>query len=326
MIILKNKILFQPYSPILYWGYEYLRTATKGIVFTIVSALIYGFTPILARIAYDGGSNGVTMTFLRAALSLPVMGIIMKAMRISFALTRGQLRDLMLAVGLGSTSTTILLYVSYSYIPVGMATTLHFIYPVLVSLGCVFFFREKLRASTMLALITSTAGVFLTAGKLQIDASTTGIVLSVLSGFTFAYYVVCLDKSELRKLHYFKLSFYTCVVVAIVSGLYGTFTGTLTFELTPKAWLYSWIVSLFVSVGAVTLLQLGIKYTGAATASILSTFEPITSVLLGVLILGETLSLSKAAGVSCIIASVLVITLAAAKTPAASLENERLAA
>ena len=303
-----------------------LRTVTKGILFTIISALIYGFTPILARIAYDGGSNGVTMTFLRAVLSLPVMVIIMRVMHIPFALDKKQIRDLVLAVGAGSTSTTILLYVSYSYIPVGMATTLHFIYPVLVSLGCVLFFRERLHVSTIAALISSTLGVFLTAGKLQPGASTTGIALSVLSGFTFAYYIICLDKSELKKMHYFKLSFYTCLVVGIVSGLYGTATGTLTFALSPKAWLYSGIVSLFVSVGAVTLLQLGIKYTGGATASILSTFEPITSVILGVLILGETLPLHKSLGILCIIASVLVITVTTARAPSPQLKEKRLTA
>ena len=292
-----------------------MTSVTKGIVLVIGSALIYGFTPILARITYDGGSNGVTMTFLRAVLALPIVGIILKCMNVPFSVTRRQVCDLMVSVGIGSGVTTILLYLSYAYIPVGMATTLHFIYPVVVSVACAVFFREKMSAAVLFALAISIVGVVLTADRTSAGGGSTGMLLAVASGFTFAYYVIRLDKSDLRTMHFFKLSFYTCVTVGIVSGAYGLATNTLSFDLTAEAWTYSWIVSLCTSVGAVTMLQQGIRMTGATRASILSTFEPVTSVLLGALILQETLSLPKMIGGACIIASVLVITMTASSRP-----------
>lgn len=284
----------------------------KGVLYTIISAVIFGFTPILARITYDGGSNGVTMTFLRAVLFLPVMFVILKMMKIPVSVDRGELRDVFLACGLGAAVTTILLYVSYSYISVGMATTLHFIYPIVVSLGCVVFFGDKLTLAMLFALVSCSTGVVLSAGRLS-GGGLTGMILALASGVTFAGYMIYADKTALKQMHFFKLSFWLCVMLALFSGAYGLFSGTLTFALTPRAWCYSFIVSFFTSMGAVTLLQLGIKLTGATTASILSTFEPITSVVLGIAILGEEISLSKIAGCLCIIAGVIVVTFSKTK-------------
>ncbi len=284
----------------------------KGVLCTIASAVIFGFTPILTRITYDGGANGVTMTFLRAVLFLPAMFLCLKVLNIPVSVDRRELRDVFLACGMGAATTTILLYASYAYISVGMATTLHFIYPVVVSLVCVLFFKDRLSPATAFALVSCFVGVLLVAGKFG-GGSAAGVFMALLSGVTFAYYMVYADKTALKEMHFFKLSFWLCIMLALFSGAFGLLSGTLTFSLTPKAWFYAFLVSFFTSMGAVTLLQLGIKLAGATTASILSTFEPITSVVLGVAVLGEELSPMKLAGCLCIIAGVLVITLLKAK-------------
>ncbi|MFR3751407.1 MAG: DMT family transporter [Enterocloster sp.] len=92
--------------------------------------------------------------------------------------------------------------------------------------------------------------------------------------------------------------FTLCLITGTICGLIGALTGTLSFHLTWTAWGFAVIVSFFVSVGAISLLQLGIRMTGPCTASILSTLEPITSVLLGVIILDEKLTFYK--GIGCI--------------------------
>ena len=291
--------------------------AGRGVLYTVLSAVIFGFTPILTRITYDGGANGVTMTFLRALLSLPVLIIILKFKRIPFALTSKEMTDLFFAGGVGAAVTTILLYMSYSHISVGLATTLHFIYPIAVSLGYVLFFRARMTLSTLSALLLCSVGVALAAGRVE-TVSVTGIVLALLSGITFAFYVVYTDMTELKYMHFFKLSFYLCLLATLFSGGYGIISGTLTFSLTPKAWFYAFIVSLFASVGGVTLLQIGIRLVGGTAAAILSTFEPITSVVLGVLILHEHISPLKVLGCSCIIMGVIIVALSKIKTSSAT--------
>lgn len=293
----------------------------KGAFFVIVSAVIFGSTPILARLAYDEGANAVTMVFLRAALALPFLFMVMKIRKIPFTTSLTEVRDLFLA-GLGAAVTTILIYSSYNYIPVGKAMALQFIYPTLVSLGCVVFYREKLTKFVLAALVLSTVGVFLFSDNLSFESmnngGSTGFLLAVSAGFSYAFYIVRVDKSSLRRIPAPKITFAVCLVAALCSGIYGGlgFGGGLALELSPRGWAYAWIVALSVSLVAVTFLQLGIKHTGATTAAILSTFEPITSVFFGAFFLGENLSFLKLIGCACIIVGVIIVTVGGSKNEA----------
>lgn len=288
----------------------------KGIIFTAASAVIFGFTPILARISYDGGANGITMTFLRCLLSLPVLFVILRVRGVSLKIEPAWRMPVAACGVFGAFATTVTLYMSYSYIPVGMATTLHFIYPVLVTAGCVLIFREGITTKKVLALLCGAAGTLLflenfssgTGGSTGI-----GIFLALLSGLFYSVHMVVMDKSGIKNMHYFKLSFYLCLSGAVLSGIYGGVTGQLTLHMTGQAWLFAFLVSVCTSVGAISLFQLGIRYTGASTAAILSTLEPITSVILGVLVLGEVFTARKIEGCLCILLSVVLIAAAGKK-------------
>ena len=131
-----------------------------GILYAVLAAMIYGFTPILARIAFDGGANGITVAFLRGSISLPVLFIILRYKKIP--LKPGRNWKLILLTGVfGTAFTTLLLYMSYSYISVGIATILHFVYPLLVSVACAVFFREKMNRWKITALILCSIGIFM---------------------------------------------------------------------------------------------------------------------------------------------------------------------
>lgn len=112
----------------------------KGIIFTIISAFVFGFTPILAKFTYDGGNNAVTLTFLRALLGIPFLYFGMKKNKTTMKITKREFFHFIGLSFLGIGITTTALYASYSYISVGMATTLHFIYPCVVYFICILFF------------------------------------------------------------------------------------------------------------------------------------------------------------------------------------------
>lgn len=285
-----------------------MSTYMKGICCTLLSAVIFGFTPILVRIAYDGGANSITITFLRAWLALPLLYVLIRRHHVPLRLEGFQVRRVLLLGIAGSCATTVCLYMSYDFISVGMATTLHFIYPILVSLGCVLFFHQHLRPFQLFSLILGCIGIT-TFMDLGIGGSFAGIALALVSGFFYAFHISYISVSGLQDMYFFKLSFYLCLITGTVCGLIGILSGTLAFHLTWTAWGFAAIVSFFVSVGAISLLQLGIRLTGPCTASILSTLEPITSVLLGVIILNERLTFIKGIGCILILGSVIVITL-----------------
>lgn len=159
-----------------------MSTYMKGICCTLLSAVIFGFTPILVRIAYEGGANSITITFLRAWLALPLLYALMHRRHIPLRLEDSQVKHVLLLGIVGSCATTVCLYMSYNFISVGMATTLHFIYPILVSLGCVLFFRQRLQTFQLFSLILGCIGIS-TFMDLSFGGSFAGIALALISGF-----------------------------------------------------------------------------------------------------------------------------------------------
>ena len=286
---------------------------TSGITAAFLSAFIFGFTPILGKLSYVGGSNGVTLSFLRAAFAIPVLFVLLKIKRIPVGITNREAADLFRVGLFGPAATTLLLYESYRYISIGMATMLHFIYPVIVTFASVLLFKSKVGVRKMIALLLGTTGVMLLFSGCD-DISTVGIVLALLSGLTYTWYMLGVEKTSLNKMHYFKLTFYFCMVSMVISGLFGLAMGMLTFKLTIESWVYSLLVSMFVAIGAITLFQFAITRIGATMTAILSTVEPITGVLLGAVILGEAITLTKAAGCILIFASTLLVMIATGRT------------
>lgn len=278
----------------------------SGIIAALLSAIIFGFTPILAKVAFAGGATGVTATFLRGALSLPFLFVTLRLMKIPLGL--GKDWPLVLGTGfIGVGLTTLLLYTSYTYIPVGMATTLHFTYPLLVSLASVVIFKERLTRIKILALVLCAVGISLFLEKGGVGL--VGIILALLSGITYTVYMLLIEKTSLGHYHYYKLTFYFNIAMALLAGGFGGVTGQLNLHLTPAAWTLCLLVALFTAFGALPLLQHGIKLAGASTAAILSTLEPITSVLLGALVLQEEVSAAKLIGCAIIIFSIFLTTL-----------------
>jgi drug/metabolite transporter (DMT)-like permease len=230
-------------------------------------------------------------------------------------LDAGKIIDIALLGVVGTSLTTILLYSSYNYIGVGLATTLHFVYPVISVVICALFFGESLSLWKLAALLCSVAGTMLSSGSRDFALSP-GIALALLSGCTYAFYIIFMDKTWIKNMDCFQLSFLLCSVMSITSGLFGGATGTLNFRMPLIAWAYSLAVSLLNSLGAIPLFQMGVRYVGGSTASILSTLEPITGLILSAVMIGERLSWPKVLGCALILISVWLISYAENKRDA----------
>lgn len=290
----------------------------NGAIFTILSAVTFGFAFTLAPMTYgDEGSNPVTLTFLRNFLSLPILFCILIYQKESIKVNKKQLKDLVLLSGLGTSITNLLMNMAFVYVDVGVVTTLHFVYPMFVTLGSLLFLREKLNPIKVIALLITTSGIgcfFLGADNSTSQNVWLGIVMALTSGITYAFYMIFIDKSGLKNLNPIKVTFYVAAVSSVVMLFYGTLTKSLVFEiLSPKAWVISAIFSVLCTVIALSLIQVGIKNTGPSTAAILSTFEPITSVVFGSLLLGESVTIIKVIACLLIFSGILVLAFAETK-------------
>ena len=289
---------------------------TKGIILTILSALLYGVTPVLASYTYDMGSNAQTLTFYRNLFVIPVAAAVMLVRRTGFTV-RGKQLLYFLPVGIMLTSTTVILYDSYQYVGIGVATTLHFLYPVFVAVICRVFFGERLGVVKTIALIAATAGVLCFMGNLQ-NAGITGILLASASGLTYAVYMSGMNKFGLKEEDPFKIAFYMALMGSVLMLIYNIPAKQIVFALPPAALLYTLVISLCTSFLGVMLLQIGIKYLSATTTAIFCLFEPVASSVCGVLFLGEGFSVMK------IIGSVVILPAAGALSAAGREDGRRV--
>ena len=278
----------------------------KGIIYILLGALIFGFAPILVKLSFEGGGNGITMVFLRSAIGLPFLAVIMIIKKIPFKIPKAMGKEILIAGAFGYGLTAILLNLSYNYIDVSLAVTLHYINPVLVMLGCSVIFREKLGSLKWIALAMGMTGIVFLLEAVH-TVSLLGITLSFLSGVSCAFYIIYLGLSNLKKLHFFTVTFYLCLIQGILAFGLGIATGDLTFNLTAMAWTYATIIAVMITIFGVTFFQLGIIHAGPPTASMVATLEPITSIVFGAIILSETLTIFRITGGFLIVLSVVVI-------------------
>jgi len=293
----------------------------KGTILTMLSAIVFGFAFTLGPMTYgEAGSNPTTLTFLRNLLSLPVLYLILLQQKISLKITFKELLSLSVLGGIGNAFTTLLLFMSFALIDVGVATTIHFIYPVFVTIACVLFYKESLGLQKIIALGIATAGIACFFFGVDMSQGFSGdmflgLVLAIVSGVTYAFYIIYMDKSGMKNQPVFKITFYVALVSTVAVGIYGTATDELTLStLTPNAWILSTVFALLCTVVALSLLQVGIKLVGASTAAIITTFEPITSIIFGVILLGEIMTTTKIVACTLIMLGVVVLSLAKEKT------------
>lgn len=287
-----------------------MGTQTKGSIQVILSSIIYGFTPILVKITFSGGSNGITASFLRGLFSILILLPLLYA-RHRRERVPGRLLFKALVAGIfGNGATTILLYMSYCYISVGMTTTIHFIYPAVTAIFSAILFRNRLHAKAILALILSMTGVALLAdGGFSFDIR--GVVLAACSGLTYSFYIIYISKSELRELPDLILALFVNLSLTMEAMLYGIMTKQLSLTLTPSAWLISIVVALLASVVAQVLFQSGNKIIGAPSAAIISVLEPVTSVLMGIVFLKEIITAKAGIGCACVLFGIVLVSMPA---------------
>lgn len=267
----------------------------KGKIYLFLSAFIYGVAPVFAKFAYQGGANEVTLTFLRAFLAIPLLLLSLRLNKISLKLSKTELIRVTILSVFGCSLSIVLLYIAYKFIPAGLASTLHFIYPILIILASAIIYRERIPLQKLLAALVVTIGIFMFA-DINTAADKVGVIMAVLSGVFYSFYILYLDKSGLKDMNYLKLTFYTMFIMSVFTLGFGIFTNSIDFEISALSWFYAFIISVLVTAIAVPLLQIGIRYEGASTAGILSTIEPITTIALGAVFLGEHITLMQIIG------------------------------
>lgn len=278
----------------------------RGYVYAILSAVIFGCSPLAAKYVYQAGLNPFVLTFYRNFLALPVLYVLMRLSGEPVRLSRKTSGSVLALAVLNGVLTQSLLFSSYLFIPSGVATSFHFIYPTAVVAADVLLFRQKARLAQWVGLLLCTAGVltFYAPGQ-QLDGR--GCALALLSGITYAGYILFLEHRNPEGVSTVKVSFYIAGMVSIVLGLFCGAAKLFVLPPTPGCWAVCILYALGASVIGIILFQKGTARIGGQRASILSAFEPITSVLIGVLVFHEAFGWRTALGTGLVIAATVLL-------------------
>lgn len=278
-----------------------------GVIYVILSAILFGTMPLLARIAYAHGSNAYAVAFGRFFFGSIVLGVVtLLVPDCTVKISKSQFLTLV-KLSVPYALMPILLYVSYTYIDSGMATTLHFTYPIAVMLIMVVFCKTRLDAKQIVCAVLCVGGMALLYTP-NGQMSARGILLAVGSGIVYAVYIVLLGRSPAKRLHSLVLAFWVSLLSAIEIGLIALFSGNLVLHLDAAGWAAEIGMALFATVFALVLFQKGVFLCGEVKASLFSTFEPLTGILIGAIVFYEVLSVKEMIGmIGILTAAVLLV-------------------
>lgn len=286
----------------------------KGVLAVVGASCLYGVLPIFSKAILNEGMNSNALVLNRFLFTMIFSFLILKLLHIDMHVTRRQLIELILAALIGYGLTASLLTLAYSLIPVGLATMFHFTNPLFVTLAMIVIFKEKATLFKGLSMIFAIAGLILMADFSSL--APLGVLLAVLSGITYASYVIANKKCTFATLNNFVIVFYVGLVNSIFFAIRNAFTHDLVLPPTPKAWLCMVILALFCTIGALFLLTYGIRVLGASTASVLNMLEPVVSLIAGIIVYHEAVSFKSLLGCVFIVISGIVVVMDKKTDPA----------
>ena len=292
-----------------------MNVKVKGVTLGSIAAASYGLNPLFALPLYADGMAADSMLFYRYAFAILMMATMMFIQNKSFRLRRRQLFSLAL-MGVVFSASSLLLFLSYQYMDAGIASTILFAYPMLVALIMWLVFGEHAGTLTWVCIILALTGIaLLYRGKPDAPLSTVGIVLVLLSSLSYAIYIVGVNRSVLAKMDSTTLTFWALVfglslyVVRLTSIDVESAGFTFGLQTPNNPWLWDNLVclALFPTIISLVTMNLSIHYIGSTSAAILGALEPITALVIGVCVFGETLTPRIIVGIVLVLSAVTLL-------------------
>ena len=271
----------------------------KGILYAAVTSSTFGRAPFFSLTLLLAGFTAFEVLSYRWGVATIALTLFGWCSGCSFRLEKKDFLVVLL-LSLLRAVTSFSLLIAYQNIATGVASTIHFMYPLAVSLVMMYFFQEKKSLWVMFAVFMSLLGAaLLSSGELEAKNGDTivGLVAACVSVFSYAGYIVGVRMTRAVRINSTVL---TCYVMGLGTVLY--FIGALTTSgLRLVADGYTWLIILGLALPAtaisnITLVR-AIKYAGPTLTSILGAMEPLTAVVIGVFVFKELFTLNSAIGI-----------------------------
>lgn len=288
-----------------------MRNATcTGIILALIAAVCYGFIPFFTLPLKAEGTpdhlSDPSILFYRFGFAALMVGLMMLIRRESFRVTRGEIVTLTYLAFI-SDGSALFLIGSYNYMSSGVATTLHFMYPVVTALIMMLFYHEKRRPATLFAILLAVGGVGFLSWDSSGSMSTKGVIIALISAVCYALYLIRVNRSRAATMESAKLVFYVMFIGALIFGAEALRQNNFRPIHTALQWENLVSVALICTFITNLCLVFSVKSIGSTMTAVIGALEPLTAVLIGCLVFGEAFTGRILAGMLCIIPAVVII-------------------
>jgi drug/metabolite transporter (DMT)-like permease len=291
------------------------RDKFAGVLLIALSASAFGAMAIFARFAYAAGADVYGLLAVRFVLAAIAMGVVLRVRGIGLPPLR---RVLALAAmgGIGYVSQSYCFFSALNHAQASLVALLLYLYPLFVTILAAIFLKEKLTTAAVIALVLCSVGAGLTVGGGQ--GSPLGIALGLAAAVIYSVYIV-VGARVTAGVNAIATTTVICTAAAVVYVAIGILRSSAgvppQFPSTAGGWLALLAIALVSTVLAILTFFAGLQRLGAAKASMLSTLEPVVTVLLAAALLGEQIGMAQAVGGGLILLGVLWLTRRASGAP-----------
>lgn len=283
------------------------KNAIIGYPAGIITGITYGLNPLFAKPLMEAGASTEAILFFRYGIAVLLLGAYLVLKKESFRINLRQ-AGVLLGLGLLFSSSSAFLFEAYKYIASGLATTLVFLFPVMVAIIMVFL-KVVPSWPVWLSIAATFAGVMImTGGSGSEPVNPTGVWFSIAAAFFYALFIVIINRSKaISSIPNSILTFYALLAGTVffltrcalkgeelMAGLDGF-----------MPWVNLIGLAVLPTIVSTACLAVATRNIGATKASVLGVFEPITAILVGTVVFGEVLTPNIIAG---ILISVVAVT------------------
>ena len=295
-----------------------MNSKLKGYLWGAIGGATYGMNPLFTLPLYQEGMSPDSVLFFRYLFAIPILALMMKFTHVDFKITIREIPPLAF-MGIMFALCSLTLFQSYNYMDAGIASTILFLYPILVALIMTFIFKEKLSPVTIFCLLMATAGIgLLYKGEDGATLSLVGTILVIISALTYAIYIVGINRTRLKKMNTIKVTFYVLLFGWSLFAVRSMIDGGIQSPPADKWFLWGNLLALGLLPTAVSLLTttIAIQHIGSTSTAILGALEPATAIFFGITVFNETLTFRETCGLVLIIVAVCIVVIARDKKPA----------
>jgi drug/metabolite transporter (DMT)-like permease len=266
---------------------------------------------IFGKLAFDDGATAGTLLAARFTIAALELWCVVLLQGLLPQMRAVAPRDAMIALGLGACGYALqagCYFVALEHVDASLLSLILYTYPAIVTVAAVALGRERLDRRRLLALgLVSTGLVLILATAGATSISGLGVALGLGAAFTYSAYILVSD-GVARRLPALTLATLVCTGAAVSLTIGSALTGQLDpGDVTLAGWGWLACLATVSTVGAITLFFAGLSRVGPTSASILSTFEPVVTVVLAAVVLAEHLAPIQVAGGALVLTAVLVL-------------------